>query len=198
MCTYNCNAGGMTYCMNVNSCVDLTSDKNHCGSCAKACTAVASCTSSQCIGTYGTSYQLPNNNVTLLPNNYTGNSVYVDTTITVQKIGINLFTFTGSPSAYIAIYQADASGVLHLKLSYGPTSIVAGRNEFSVPPTVLTSGTYWLVAAYSNQVRPYTDTGGITIYGPSSSFAAPPDPFPTNANSSGTGNLYNYYFIGAQ
>jgi hypothetical protein len=185
--------------MNVNSCVNLTSDKNHCGACAKACTAVASCTSSQCIGTYGTYYQLPNNNIDLLPNNYSGISVFVDTTITVQKIGMNLFTFTGSPSAYMAIYQADGSGVLHLKLSYGPTSIVAGRNEFSVAPTVLTSGTYWLVVAYSNQVRPYSDTGGaITIYGSESSFTAPPDPFPTNSNSSGSGNNLNYYFIGTQ
>jgi hypothetical protein len=185
--------------MNVNACVDLTTDRNHCGTCAKACTAVATCTSSKCIGTYGTYAQLPNNNFTFLPNNYNGISVYVDTSITVQKLGMNIFTFTGTPSAYMAIYQADASGVLHLKLSYGPTSITAGRNEFTVAPTVLTSGTYWLVAAFSNQVRPYVDSGGaITIYGSSSSFAAPPDPFPTNTSGSSSGNNINYYFIGAQ
>jgi hypothetical protein len=184
--------------MNVNACVDLTSDKNHCSSCTKACTPVASCTSSQCIATYGSYGPLPNNNFSLLPNNYTGISTFVDTTITVQKIGINIFTFSGSPSAYIGIYQQDASGVLHLKLPYGPTSIVAGRNEFSVAPTVLTSGTYWIVAAYNNQVRPYTDTGTLSIYGSSSTFAAPPDPFPTNASGAATGTGYNYYFIAAQ
>jgi hypothetical protein len=183
----------------VHACVDLTSDKNHCGSCPKACTAIATCTSSQCVATYGSYAQLPNNNLMLLPNAYGGIRVFVDTNVTVQKVGINLFTFDGSPSAYIAIYQEDASGVLHLKVSYGPTSITAGRNEFNVAPTALPSGSYWIMVSYSNTARPYSATSGNSRLGASSTatFSAPVDPFPSNASSSFSGDL-NYYFIAVQ
>jgi hypothetical protein len=179
--------------------VNTTGDPNNCGTCNKVCSGGATCTSSQCIISYGFSSQFTDT-LTLIPTYLNGVEINVPTPITVQKLGVIVNGAAGQ--VILALYKADAAGTLNLVARTAAVTVTGGRNEIPVttPVQIIGNTAYWVFAEFSSMVSIYRNGAANMTRRLSTTvtFGGVPDPYPLNASSATMSNPINYYVVGAQ
>lgn len=144
-CTFACS-GGRTICPATNECVLTTSDKNNCGACGKVCQIATSCTASVCNVKLGN--VTPFGEKSYSPSSYFGGTaINVPAPMTVTALGTYIAEYTQQHSIALGLYANNAGHPGARLATTGPVLITSiGTKEFSVTPTAINAGTYFVMS----------------------------------------------------
>jgi hypothetical protein len=182
------------YSLCSGACVNEQTDNAHCGSCAKQCSTTANCTSGYCVVREGQT--MPISTASGCVSNYMfGISVIVPNAITVTALASIIKTVAAGNTFVMGLYTTTGTQPGTLVVQTGAAVMnPLGNQELPVTPTLISAGTYWIVANTGPQAGSWAwGYAGPYFYETFAYTGTMPATMPPG-NGSGTG--FNYYLVG--